>query len=131
MYILNGRTLGDLTGKFTCHTLRGSSVVDNFITCNSLSYLIFSINVYDISLFSDHCLISMKLKICFDNRTDESLCEANLKYTHLPDKFLWSDVTKVKYQETFNSIDVRNKLTAIDTQRGGLYGCPVYDSQHL
>ena len=28
LYILNGRTLGDLTGQFTCHTPRGSSTVD-------------------------------------------------------------------------------------------------------
>lgn len=32
MYLLNGRTLGDLTGKFTCHTFRGSSVIDYYIT---------------------------------------------------------------------------------------------------
>ena len=28
MYIVNGHTLGDLAGKFTCHTPRGSSVID-------------------------------------------------------------------------------------------------------
>ena len=30
MYILNRRTLGDFNGKFTCHTPRGSSVLDYF-----------------------------------------------------------------------------------------------------
>lgn len=51
MYMLNGRTLGDLTGKFTCHTMRGSSVVDYFICSNSLSNIVLSMNVHDISLF--------------------------------------------------------------------------------
>ena len=30
LYILNGRTLGDLIGQYTCHTPRGSSTVDFF-----------------------------------------------------------------------------------------------------
>ena len=82
MYILNGRTLGDFCGKFTCHTPRGSSVVDYFISSNSLSNEILSMNVNDVSLFSDHCLLSMKLKLCYDNETDASISEAqsNLKY---------------------------------------------------
>ena len=82
MYILNGRTLGDFCGKFTRHTPRGSSVVDYFISSNSLSNEILSMNVNDVSLFSDHCLLSMKLKLCYDNETDASISEAqsNLKY---------------------------------------------------
>ena len=67
IYIINGPTLGHLTGKFTCHTLRGSSVVDYFIASNSLSYLFFSMSYMISVFFSDHYLISMKLKICFDN----------------------------------------------------------------
>ena len=35
-YILNGRTLGDFTGQFTCHTPRGSSTIDYFIASRSL-----------------------------------------------------------------------------------------------
>ena len=37
LYMLNGRTLGDFTGQFTCNTPRGSSVVDYFIASTSLS----------------------------------------------------------------------------------------------
>ena len=61
MYIINGRILGDFCGKFTCHTPRGSSMVDYLISSCSLSNEILSMNVHDISLFSDHCLISLKL----------------------------------------------------------------------
>ena len=45
MYILNGRTLGDFMGKFTCHTKRGSSVIDYIISSRSLSNSIF--NMYE------------------------------------------------------------------------------------
>ena len=50
MYIVNGRTLGDFIGKFTCHTPRGSSVVDNVISSRSLPNTIFSMYVHDVSL---------------------------------------------------------------------------------
>ena len=72
MYILNGRTLGDFSGKFTCHTQRGSSVIDYFISSYSLSNEIVSLKVSDLSLFSDHCLLSLTLKISLDNETNGS-----------------------------------------------------------
>ena len=53
LYVLNGRTLGDLRGKFTCHTPRGSSVIDYFISSTSLSNEILSMNISDLNLFSD------------------------------------------------------------------------------
>ena len=73
MYILNGRTLGDFMGKFTCHTPRGSSVIDYFISSRSLSNTIFNMYVHDLSLLLDHCAISMKLKICTDNPIDDEM----------------------------------------------------------
>ena len=51
MYILNGHTFGDFCGKFTCHTPRGSSLIDYLISRYSSSYEILSMNVNDISLF--------------------------------------------------------------------------------
>ena len=55
LYILNGRTLGDLRGKLTCHTPMGSSIVDYFISSSTLSTDIQSMIVNDLSIFSDHC----------------------------------------------------------------------------
>ena len=73
--------------------------------------------------FSDHCLISLKLKISLDNKTDRSSCEnhLSLKYTHLPDEFLWSDEAKSINKEAFNSNDIQRKLIEIDEQLDG--GC--------
>ena len=50
-YIVNGRTLGDLAGKFTCLTQRGSSVIDYFISSRSLSNTIFNMYVHDVKSF--------------------------------------------------------------------------------
>lgn len=71
MYILNGLTLGDFRGKFTCYTPRGSSVIDYFISSRSLSNSIYNMHVHDVSLFSDHCAISMK--ICTDSLIDNEV----------------------------------------------------------
>ena len=73
--------------------------------------------------FSDHCLISLKLKISIENANDMSFSEgqSSLKYTNLPDKFMWSDEAKIRYQEAFHSEDIKQKLKDIDKQLEG--GC--------
>ena len=97
--------------------------MDYLLFSYSLSNEILSMNVHDISVFFYHCLISLKLKISFESETDESFCEAhsNLKYTHLPDKFLWSAEAKNKYQEAYHSNEIQQKLIDIDKQLEGGY----------
>ena len=53
-----------------------------------------------------------------DSETNESFSEeySSLKYTHLPDKFLWSDETKNKYQKAFHCNDIKQKFIDIDNQ---------------
>ena len=94
LYVLNGRTLGDLGGKFACHTRRGSSAVDYLITSFSLSNEVLSMNVSDLTLYSDHCCISMKLNIYCENFADEwhHKNKNDLSFTYLPDKFIWKEV---------------------------------------
>jgi len=61
--VLNGRTFGDSTGKYTCFNYAGCSVVDFFIVSEKLLEDILYMSVSDfIPLLSDcHCKISMKL----------------------------------------------------------------------
>ena len=62
--ILNGRILGDLEGKLTCHKWNGSSTVDYGIVQNSLFRDTDFFKVLDlIGHLSDHCLISAGLKV--------------------------------------------------------------------
>ena len=111
LYILNGRTLGDLTGQFTCHTQRGSSVVDYIIASRSFSNFIHNMNVHDVSLFSDHCLLSTKLKIgsnlCYDEYL--SACDTNLNNL-VPDNFEWNECFKLKFKESFSTPVIKKKL---------------------
>ena len=66
LMILNGRAPGDFVGKLTCHTPRGSSVVDYGVASQ---YLIPDIKYFTVHRFladfSDHCQISLLLKVNF------------------------------------------------------------------
>ena len=118
LYILNGRTLGDLTGKFTCHTSRGSSVIDYIIASKSLSNSIFNMFVHDISLFSDHCAVSMKLKICKDNLIDDNILNDGIDENciPLPDNFVWSEDAKRLYQKVFETEETKSKIADIEKE---------------
>ena len=68
--ILNGRTLGDSKGKYTCYKPVGCSVIDYFIVCESLMSQILYLTVSDfITDFSDcHCKLSLKLLASFERK---------------------------------------------------------------
>lgn len=111
LYILNGRTLGDLTGQFTCHTPRGSSTIDYFIASRTLSYFVHSMKVHDLSIFSDHCMITAKLKLCSEHCYDNEFnIPDNASISYAPDRFIWSESSKIKYQEAFSSQEIRAKI---------------------
>ena len=62
--IMNGRTIGDMLGRLTCHTPRGSSVVDCIIASQSLFNCISYFQVHDfMGELSDHCQLFMSLKV--------------------------------------------------------------------
>ena len=116
LFILNGRTLGDLLiiGQFTCHTPRGSSTVDYFIASRTLSNCIHSMTVHDLSIFSDHCMISTKIKFFNDICNDDKDLEVGLKYegsmVYAPDRFVWSEISKANYQEAFSYQVIQDKI---------------------
>ena len=62
MCMLNGRTLGDLKGSYTCHQYNGSSVVDYCIVSYHMLKDILYFKVHDIEWYSDHCMISTAIK---------------------------------------------------------------------
>lgn len=117
MYILNGRTLGDLTGQFTCHTPRGSSTVDYFLASSSLSQSIHSMKVNDLTLFSDHCMLTLQLDIFRNQAYNDTETTTNYAQTMFaPDRFTWSATSKEKYQEAFSSTDIQQTLFNINAE---------------
>ena len=60
-FIANGRTIGDLQGKFTCHEWNGSSTVDYAVINESMSKHVQSFCVLDPDTGSDHSAIKLKI----------------------------------------------------------------------
>ena len=61
--LLNGRTIGDLTGKYTCYKYNGNSIVDYIMTQTTLLQKVVHFKVKPITLWSDHCEIQAELAI--------------------------------------------------------------------
>ena len=117
LYILNGRSLGDLTCKSTCHTPSGSSIVDYFITSSTMSTDIQSMIVNNLSLFSDHCMLTLKLKVSIKSLNNDTINgreSGRVQPNPIPDVFTWSQLSKTKYQEAFNSSDVKMKIESLN-----------------
>ena len=66
----------------------------------------------------DHCAITLKLKICRDNLVEHILDGKgpNISCTPLPDTFLWSEDTKVKYQEAFHTSEVKDRISNLENE---------------
>ena len=109
--ILNGRCRGDMLGQFTCHTPRGSSVVDYFIMSQKLLHYVkfFHVNKFYGDL-SDHCQISVMLKIrCKGKEIDSDMCLSDL-----PIKYRWDQFSASKFIETINTTCIKNRLVEIE-----------------
>lgn len=83
--ILNGRVLGDLQGKFTCHEHNGSSVVDYCIISPSLWSEVLYFNVMDGEWYSDHSSLNVCLKVKrsdFSNKAEDNTedCSHDAKF---------------------------------------------------
>ena len=67
-------------------------------------------NVHDVTIFSDHCLLTMQL-ICGSVSNND----INTDCRHVLDKFQWSDEAKLKFQEALYAHEIQNKLSDIKT----------------
>ena len=108
--ILNGRTLGDSTGKMTCHKHNGSSVVDYFVITSWARDHVDSLQVKQFTSFSDHCPLILKLT------TFEPLV-ANFQlpnFSKLPNGHKWdSNTSQPAFLSALNSPNIVNTLESI------------------
>ena len=98
LVILNGRKLGDIKGKFTCHKYNGSSVVDFIATSYNLYPKINYFRVLDPVWFSDHCPIicSMEVRIY---RNDAEIDSEYRSLQELPTKYKWDEEGANPFEE--------------------------------
>ena len=107
-YILNGRTLGDLQGKYTCYEKNGCSTVDYAIANDALSKYVKYFYVSNPSI-SDHCDICIHLnlpgKVTMKNNTS-TLVEA-------PRKIRWNEETRTQLLSKFTRPETELKVQKI------------------
>jgi hypothetical protein len=92
--ILNGGTLGDSKGKYTCYKPVGCSVIYYFIVSESLMSQILYMTVSDfITDFSDcHCKLSLKLLASFERKK----VTQNLR--DMPCRYIWTEQSHIAFQ---------------------------------
>ena len=106
MRILNGRTLGDFYGKFTCQTPTGASVVDYVIASEELlkDVIYFHVDSF-IPMFLDcHSKVSVSLKASFKR---DILHNRNKK---MPDCFKWNKFSSEKFKNALHDKEISQKI---------------------
>lgn len=106
-YIANGRTIGDLQGKYTCHEYNGSSTVDYAVISENLRDRVQSFRVCDPDTGSDHSPIELDLSLPF------KLEQKNNSYTKLPPKIIWNETTKVNFELKMKSPNTLCKINEL------------------
>ncbi len=96
--ILNGRTIGDLLGRFTCYKTSGQSTVDYHIVNKELIQYIQYFKVLDFTEWSDHCPIASALKV--ENTKTHGNLEVKLNKS--PASYMWDSDSKDRYLLSLN-----------------------------
>ena len=92
MHILNGRTLGDLRGDYTCIQPLGSSVVDYFIVSPTVDNQICHMSILPFTIFSDHRPISLKLNFLAAHAGSRKSLE--VEYEKAPLRYKYSNSSR-------------------------------------
>ena len=96
IHILNGRTLGDFKGQFTCIQPTGSSVVDYFIASPNIRQLVNHLTVMPFTIFSDHKPLSLSLKL---NSIITKHSKLGDVYDKAPVRYKFCDSSKESYRD--------------------------------
>ena len=111
--ILNGRTLGDLSGSFTCIKPSGSSVVDYMAVTPKLNPNVTFFEVLPFTRYSDHRPIQLTLKT---NELNLLMSRPiNEIYEPAPSRFLFNDHSKRKFADILNNDSAQSKLNEIQS----------------
>ena len=112
--ILNGRTLGDLTGQLTCYHPSGASVVDYVLVQEEFLSQLQHFKVHNfLAHLSDHCCISTTIYADVQRRTN-----TNKKKTCEARNYTWNKEIQTNFKLALLSPEtiaqIRSFLTSID-----------------
>ena len=102
-FIANGRTLGDVSGKFTCHEYNRSSTVDYAVIKECMAEFVQSFHVLDPNIGSDHCPIKLRIKIPQKIQSKRD----NLMGIH---RIRWDEKTKLSFSIKMKSPATLKKI---------------------
>jgi hypothetical protein len=104
--IMNGRSIGDIDGKYTCYKYNGSSVVDYVITSESNMKNVLYMQVLDFEGdISDHCCLSWSVKCNYvQSKLDTNGQKPFACY------FIWDMSCIFKYQNAFSNEATKAKI---------------------
>ena len=86
MKLLNGSTLGDVFGRYTCLHYNGSSVVDYMMVSNCLASYVSHFRVLDFTNISDHRPITCRFMLT----ALPIIRRVNVNFTDQPKGYLWN-----------------------------------------
>lgn len=116
--ILNGRKLGDFSGKLTCYQHNGASTVDYSIISQSLWKNILKFSIDNLNPYSDHCPILLNLAVC--------ICASSVT-THMPQtkrqstqkqsknttlRYLWSEDSNETFLKAIQSPKIQSMINS-------------------
>ena len=123
LHVLNGRTLGDFAGKFTCIQTGGASVVDYFIISPQIKNLVSHMTVEPLTQFSDHKPLTLAMNFSQTSNCNvenkplhESYNKAPLRYKLTPDSYthLGTSMEKQSLKDRTHAI-LENNCDNMDT----------------
>ena len=107
--ILNGRSFGDMYGKFTCHNYHSASVVDYCITSESFFSKILSFNVSNFSPTLSDCHCQLTFEMLSHHRVKKDNSNKVSNYQEKP-KFIWNSLSPTVFLNSLNSSCIQEKL---------------------
>ena len=116
--ILNGRSLGDLRGSFTCMSPQGSSVIDYFLCSHDIMKEMGMMAVQPFTQFSDHRPLFLKihLPIALPSKSKKPSLTTNIQqhenqtYT----RFYWDNDSANKLAHAFKTLAMRTLKDKIE-----------------
>ena len=107
--ICNGRKLGDILGSFTCITANGQSCVDYCLVSPKLYNNVRTLLVGDfISTLSDHCPLSIMLKVNVNALVDNS----DFKFITKPAKLQWNNDISYRFENILQTDEFSSKINS-------------------
>ena len=110
LLILNGRTLGDSSGNYTCYNWNGNSVVDYFICSQGILPLIRSLHVEKHTIYSDHnpVVLSMwSVSIPYTNTSNQT------KFNYAPYRYKINEDSLNSFKEALQESPVINTVNKL------------------